>query len=122
MSGLNEKIEKDLETIALEVVTLDEEDIPAMGSVLNCLCSLEEDYRKAECPQFLELTLALTSYLEKVTLRETSGLEPVEAGIGYLQSAFRASQREEEFELEISPILEKLGCVPSRATGNEPEQ
>jgi len=109
MSDMIEKVGKDLEKIALEVVTLESGDIPAMGNVMNGLCALEVNCREIEQPTFLDLNLALKSYLEKLILAETDDLNPLEEGIERLQAMYRAISHQEPFKGENTPILEKLG-------------
>ncbi|MDY7030460.1 MAG: chemotaxis protein CheA [Thermodesulfobacteriota bacterium] len=121
MPDLLEKIENKLEAIALEVVTLEGKDIPGIGNILNYLLSLEEDFRKIEQPSFLDVTYALKDYLKKVILSEINDLEPVESGINYLQSACRSYSKGEEFQGEMSLILEKLVAGKSGRRGDEPE-
>jgi len=119
MTDLIEKINKNLETIALEVVTLDGEDIPALGNILNSLCTLEEDSCKIEQPAFFDLILALKGYLEKVILRETEDLEPLEEGVDCLQSICRCLNNDVIFDEDTSHILDKLGFKKSNSEKNE---
>ncbi len=109
MSELTEEIGKNLEKIALEVVTLECGDIPAMGNVMNGLCALEKNCHDIEQSDFLDLNLALKDYLEKLILDETDELKPLEEGIESLQAMYRAINNQEPFKGEITSIMAKLG-------------
>lgn len=119
MSSAIENIGKDLEKMALEVVTLESGDIPAMGKVMNSLCLLEENCRGIEPPAFHELALALKGYLEKIILDETDDIEPLEEGIDRLQSVYRAILNQEDFKGDTVSVLEKLGFSSSSNPGGE---
>jgi len=41
MSDLIDKAKEKIEAISLEVVTMEEKDIPVMGKILNLLCDME---------------------------------------------------------------------------------
>ncbi|MBN1105893.1 MAG: hypothetical protein JXL84_20960, partial [Deltaproteobacteria bacterium] len=116
MSEFVERMEKNIEEIALELVTLDKGDIPAMGNIMNALCRLEEDAGGAGEPSFLALVSALKSYMEKVILAERDDLCPLEEGTGMLQTLYRYLRNGEPVKEDISPMLERLGF---RGTGSE---
>ena len=65
MNDVLEKTNKKIESIALEVVMLDVEDIPALGTLVNCLGVLEEDSKEIDQTAFSELIQAIKSYIEK---------------------------------------------------------
>jgi two-component system chemotaxis sensor kinase CheA len=109
MAELIEKMGKDLENMALEVVTLETGDIPAMGKIMNFLCVLEEDSREIEQPQFQGVSQALKGYLERLILAEADDLTPLEEGIDCLQAIYRSLANEGVFRGNPAPILEKLG-------------
>jgi hypothetical protein len=113
MSESSEKINKDIEAIALEIVTFEGGDIPAMGRIMNCLCNLEENSREISHTAFFNLVLSLKGYLEKLMLSETDDIEPFEEGIIRLQSIYRSLSNQESFEGDTSSILEKLGSRKS---------
>ena len=104
-----EKINGHLETLALRVVTLEEGDIPGMGQILNTICSLETDCEGMDESVFLSVVQAVKGYLERLILGEAGGTTPLEEGIICLQSIYRSLSRDEEFQQDVSSILEKLG-------------
>ncbi|MES0447081.1 MAG: chemotaxis protein CheA [Desulfobacterales bacterium] len=104
-----EKINGHLETLALRVVTLEEGDIPGMGQILNTICSLETDCEGMDESVFLSVVQAVKGYLERLILGEAEDTTPLEEGISFLQSIYRSLSRDEEFQQDISFILEKLG-------------
>ena len=99
-----------VEEIALELVSLDSEDIPALGNVLNRISSLEEQLtNNINHPSFLDLVRGLKGYIEKIILRETDNLKPLGDGISCIQSICNCLDNEQKFEDDISSVLEALG-------------
>ncbi len=113
MPEFMEEINRNLEIIALEVVTLDSQDIPALGNISNCLDKIEESSEKISQPVFVELIQAFKGYLEKLMLRETDKTEPLDEGIALIQSFYHSLNNQKEFKEDISPVLEKLGFKKS---------
>ncbi|MDY6842557.1 MAG: chemotaxis protein CheA [Thermodesulfobacteriota bacterium] len=113
MFDLLERIRKNLESITLEVVTLDKYDIPALGRVLNTFCTLENEAIALKEPTCIDLIRAIKGYLEQLIMGEAEDLELIEKGIEYLQSLLRSLQNEEVFKGDISQILDKLGFSSS---------
>jgi hypothetical protein len=113
MSESTEKINRDLEAIALEIVTFEGGDIPAMNKIMNCLCNLEKNSREISHTAFFDLVLSLKGYLEKLVLSEKDDIEPLEEGIICLQSMYRSLSNQESFEGDTSSLLEKLGSRKS---------
>ncbi|MDY6951136.1 MAG: Hpt domain-containing protein, partial [Thermodesulfobacteriota bacterium] len=108
MSDPTEALKEKLEAIALEVVTMEATDIPAMGHVLNCLGDLERDAQEMGAPAFSDVTRAMKAYLEKVILREQDDLGPLGEGVDCLQSMCRHMANQEAFKGDTSSILNRL--------------
>ena len=108
MTDLLEKTNKSIESIALEAVMLDVEDIPALGKIVNYLVGLEEDSKEIDQPAFSELIQAIKSYIEKLILREAADVTPLEEGVASLQTIFRHVINQEEYDKDISQILNRL--------------
>ncbi len=108
MSEMLEKISKNIESIALEVVMLDVQDIPALGKIVNCLGVLEEDSKEIDQPAFSELIQAIKSYIEKIILGEAADVTPLEEGVDSLQTILRHVSNQEEYGGDISQILDRL--------------
>ena len=108
MSDPIEKINKNLQAVSLDVVTLESGDVSALGNILNCFCDLEESIRELDQPAFLDLTHALKSYLERMILAGTDDVGPLEEGINGLQTICRSLSNQEAFGEDISPLLQKL--------------
>ncbi len=107
METINEKIE----ALSLALVTMDGEDIPAMGQMLNQLAELQALGESLSSPAFANLVQALSAFLEKVVLREISDLEPLAAGIDHLQKLFRALDDQVDIpDTELSATLTALGA------------
>lgn len=119
MSDRIEELGSSLDTLALEVVTLESGDIPAMGKVMNVLEELEAQSKDLEEVRFTDLVRATRGYLEKVILDETSNLQPLETGITTLQGYQRALlNAETPREDELARAFQDLGCED--APGPEP--
>ncbi len=124
MSQGLEPIEKQLELMALEVVTLDGGDIQSLGRIMNSIEALEGLSGQIDQPVFQGLAGAVKQYVEKLILFEESDVAPLEEGIGCLQGIFRAVSREEDFKEDMGPLLKKLGApdvVPHEGKEKETE-
>lgn len=108
MLDLIDKTEKTLEAIALELVTMEGEDIPVMGNILNHLCDMEEDSKKIGQPAFSDLITGLKTYIEKAILGEMNDFKAFEEGLSCLQSIHRCIRNHQEYKEDISTILDKL--------------
>jgi two-component system chemotaxis sensor kinase CheA len=102
------EIKNNLEDIALRVVTLEPEDIPALGEILNLLTKLEHQAGKKEFDVFMDITRGLKSYLEKFIFGEESNIEPVDEGITILQEMCRVYDQGLDYEEDISELLRQL--------------
>ena len=78
-----DRTKQNLEAVALEVVTLDVNDIPALGTILKYLGEIEtdSDSNATEQPAFLELLQATKGYVENLILKEKEDLNPLEDGV-----------------------------------------
>jgi len=108
MTDVLEKTNKNIESIALEIVMLDVQDIPALGKIVNYLGVLEEDSKEVDQPAFSELIQAIKGYIEKLILGEAVDAAPLEEGIDSLQTIFRCVINQEEYDKDISQILTRL--------------
>lgn len=104
-----EEIGEGLESMALEVVSLDPGDIPAMGRAMNVLETLEAASGELGDAGFLDLVRAVKRYLERLILAEETELDPLERGIGALQAYHRALANGETHQEDLAPLLEALG-------------
>ncbi len=109
MSEWLESLEKGIEGIALEVVTLDKGNIPALGNIMNSIGRLEGVARESGQNAVQELTHALKGYLERLVLAEVDDLNPLEEATGTLQSIVRTLRNGDTFEDDLSPLLQRLG-------------
>jgi two-component system chemotaxis sensor kinase CheA len=109
MSEAFESVEEQIENMALEIVTLEEEDIQAMGRIMNALESVEKGSKKINHPQYHVLLTAVKGYVERLILGDTKDISPLEEAIGYLQKAFRSVSRGETFQEDMSSLFDKLG-------------
>ncbi len=112
MDDVKESIEDRIESIALALVTLEGEDIPAMGEMLNHLGKIKSQGRDLGSETFVSLTGALEGYLERVVLRETRDLAPFESGLVQLQRCFYNLCNGIEQQPDLSGLFCSLGVEP----------
>ena len=115
MSELMEKIDNHLQAISLEVVTLEDQDIAAMGKILNDFEKLAEAFKSVDNPVFSDLIKALMGYLERIIMFEAEDMTPLEEGIERLQKLFRSLKNEDDVDDDVSDLLEVLGFEKSDA-------
>jgi two-component system, chemotaxis family, sensor kinase CheA len=106
-----------IEAIALSLVTLDGEDIPTLGQMLNQLAEIKNQGRSLGSDSFSALAHALEKNLERVVLRETSDMAPFEMGLEHLQRCFHSLCKGVEPAGDLSPILNRLGTPPGTDGG-----
>lgn len=118
-----ERLEKGVEGIALEIVTLDKGDIPALGNIMNSLCRLEEEGQESGQSALQELIKALKCYLERLVLAEADDLNPLEEATGMLQSMVRTFRNGEVFQGDLSQLFHRLsyGGEGDRGSGSGAE-
>jgi two-component system chemotaxis sensor kinase CheA len=109
MNKVLKKIAQHTESLALNTVVLDHDDIPGLGEVLKSLESIEALAGKAQGESLRSLVRAMKAYVEKLILREQSDLSPFEAGISQMQEICRDLVNDKECRVDISPLLRSLG-------------
>ncbi|MEE4351433.1 MAG: chemotaxis protein CheA [Desulfatiglans sp.] len=109
MPDLIDKADKILEEIALGIVTMEGEDIAALGDILNSLAELENELDAIAHRDFSSLTLATKGYIEKMIMREVDDPGPLEDAIAGLQVICRSIRNQEDYTEDIAPVLAKLG-------------
>ena len=112
MADIIDSIGNQIESIALALVTMDGEDIPAMGEILNQLGEIKTQGQALGSDAFVALAGALEGYLEKVVLRETSDLATFENGLAHLQRYFHSLSNGVEDSHDLSPVFSQLGMAP----------
>ena len=109
MADNREAIGNQIESLALALVTLEDDDIPAMGQMLNQLAEIGELSKETMPEPFADLIKALEGYLETIVLRDAHDLHPFETGIENLQRYFHAICNETESSIDLIAILSDLG-------------
>ncbi len=112
MSEILESINKSIESIALALVTMEGEDIPVLGEMLNQLNKIESQSTHVADPSFIALTKGLGAYLERIILRETSDIKPIEAGIEHLQAYCRSMINDVSYTTDLNDVFSHLGVDP----------
>jgi two-component system, chemotaxis family, sensor kinase CheA len=118
MAEVLEHIGNQIESIALALVTMDGEDIPALGQILNHLAQIKDQGPAMGSNTFVTLVGALERYLEKVVLRETTDLAPFENGLEHLQRCFHCLCNGVEDNEDLSPVFAQLGFAFKGHDGN----
>ncbi len=119
MGDRMEEIGNRLETIALEVVTLEAGDIPALGNLMNALEALEQEAKGLDVPPFVRVVRAAKGYLERLILAEITDLEPLEQGITVLQSLHRDLVKGADPRQDVSAVLRALGGIEAGKAASE---
>jgi two-component system chemotaxis sensor kinase CheA len=125
MSLNQEKISQALDVMALEAVTLEKGNIPAMGNIMNALSDLERETTAYQNTLLGHLLKACKGYLEQLILFEKEEVDPLEEGIHYLQILCHALARGEGLKEDIGWLLNKLGldkAEPTEAPGPQTGQ
>jgi len=120
MDDALEKIKKQIEKLALQAISLEPDDIPAMGGLLNMLSSVQTIAETLDNTSMLTLIKGLRQYIEKLVLKEKTELTPVEEAISVLQDICQCMLNDEPYPLNIFPVLEKLDVSPDDSI--QPEQ
>ncbi len=111
-----DSIKNRIETIALALVTMEADDISVIGDILNHLNAIEKEAVSIDNPQFIALTKALGAYLERVILRETADIEPIESGVEHLQALCRSLINQVDHATDLSGVFSELGAAPMADT------
>jgi two-component system chemotaxis sensor kinase CheA len=112
MPHILDSVRSRIEAIALALVTMDGEDIPVLGEIINHLSAIDAEADAVEYDEFIDLAKALHTYIERVILRETSDLKPFESGIEHLQSYCRSLINGAEYTVDLQPVFSALGASP----------
>ena len=89
MDSLLEKLMRQIDTLALNIVMLDSGDIPGLGEILKSIELIEDLTNESKEEMFSYILEAMKGYVEKLILEEKSDLAPLTAGISQLQEICR---------------------------------
>ena len=109
MNNSLQKLTQLIDSLALDTVMLDPEDIPGLGEALKSLESMEVLIRDVKEESLISIIGAMKGYIEKLILREKSDLSPFESGISQLQEICRDLINGKAFSKDISSLLITLG-------------
>jgi two-component system, chemotaxis family, sensor kinase CheA len=113
MSDALNKVEKSIESIALEFVTFEEGDIQALGRIMNALETVEKGSEQIEQPPYHALVSAIKGYLEDLILGDKKDISPLEEAIRCLQDVFRVASRGDAYREDMGSLFQKLGASTS---------
>jgi len=122
MNNLLKKLIELIDSLALDTVMLNPENIPGLGEVLKSLESMEALIRDIKEQSLISIIGAMKGYIEKLILREKSDLSPFESGISQLQEICRDLINGKTFDKDISSLLIILGseAIESSAISSGP--
>ncbi|MFZ5570777.1 MAG: chemotaxis protein CheA [Thermodesulfobacteriota bacterium] len=103
-----QEISRNLERIALKAVTLEVDDIPAMGQMLVALEELLQALNGSPASMPREVARGLCRYVERMILGEAGDLNLLGEGVGVLQDAWRAAETDTEYKGDCSGLLKQL--------------
>jgi two-component system chemotaxis sensor kinase CheA len=108
MKNSLEKLVQQIDSLALDTVMLDSEDIPGLREVLKSLESIQDRADTLRVDSLRSLVRAMKGYIEKLIGKEKSDLSPFEEGVSQLQEICRALLTKKECTKDISPLLRSL--------------
>jgi two-component system chemotaxis sensor kinase CheA len=108
-----ESINNRIESISLALVTMEADDIPVLGDILNHLTAIEKEAESIDNPQFSALIKALCGYLERVILRETTDIKPFESGLDHLQAFCRSLINHVGHTIDLDAVFSELDADPT---------
>jgi len=112
-----------IDRVALQVVTLEPDNIPAWGDVLNHLDEVIGLFTKAGQKPLTELSKSIKSIAEKVVLDELpspeEGIRKIDYGVGLLQEVLTDVKNGQPVEGKIAKFLHQSGLPNSGDIGGE---
>ncbi|MBU1052831.1 MAG: chemotaxis protein CheA [Proteobacteria bacterium] len=110
MTETLEIINKKIETLALETVILDSEDIPGLGKTVQSIETIMELSNELKEQSMISVCEAMKEYIEAVILREKIDLGPFEKGISSMQKIVGNLSKGISYEGDIAELIAGLGC------------
>ncbi|MFH2045456.1 MAG: chemotaxis protein CheA [Pseudomonadota bacterium] len=110
MTETLEIINKKIETLALETVILDSEDIPGLGKTVQSIETIMELSKELKEQSMISICEAMKEYIEAVILREKRDLGPFEKGISSMQKIVGNLSKGISYEGDIAELIVGLGC------------
>jgi two-component system chemotaxis sensor kinase CheA len=101
-------LEKKLEKLFMLIAAFCPEEIPDLGSMLNCLDDLLEHSKGSEFLIVDQITAACKEYVENMTLENIYNTKPIEEGVVLLKSVLMHIKNKEAFVFDYSDVLELL--------------
>ena len=99
------ELSKLIDSLALNTVLLNPENIPGLGEALMSLESMENLIKEIEEHSLTSIIGAMKGYIERLILGEISDLSPFESGISQLQEICRYLSSGKTFDKNISSLL-----------------
>ena len=124
MDNVLEKLNKQIESLALDIVMLDSQDIPGLGSALKYMESMEALSKELKDESVASLLKGMKGYIEKIILGEKTDLSPIERGVTELQEICRDIINGKLSQKDISSFLLDLDFEEPTAsvTSSVPEK
>ena len=124
MDNVLEKLNKQIESLALDIVMLDSQDIPGLGNALKYMESMEALSGELKDESIASLVKGMEGYIEKIILGEKTDLSPVEKGVTEIQEICRDIINGKRSQKDISSFLLDLDFEEpiSSVTSSTPEK
>lgn len=102
-------IKEKLDTISRLSITLEPEDIPTLGDILNIFVELERVPEEENYSVFKNMATGLKGYVEKIILADVEDLGPYKEGVQVLRGIWSAVSSGNDFSFDISEVMDALG-------------
>ncbi|MBU4010090.1 MAG: chemotaxis protein CheA [Proteobacteria bacterium] len=108
MTKMLDNISREIESLALETVMLDTEDVPSLGKTVKSIESIIELSEALKEQALISISKAMKEYIGSVILRETTDLVPFEKGISFMQKIAGDISKGKSYEGDISELIAGL--------------
>ncbi|MBF0099734.1 MAG: chemotaxis protein CheA [Desulfobacterales bacterium] len=103
-----EEVKEHIEVLLKMVLTLEHDDIPAMGNLLNHLTVIESIAGNITDATFSKVIFGIKQYIEKLVLSETQDLSPLIDAAKALRSVWSSIQNHEPFGFSVDELFQSL--------------
>ncbi|MBF0223915.1 MAG: chemotaxis protein CheA [Desulfobacterales bacterium] len=112
-------INKIIESIALTLVTLEKDDIPSLGRLLNFFSELSKSAKDFNNALFLKVIDGLAQYTQKLIMNEVSDYALLEEGVTILQDIWRHIDNGQEYSIDIENFFNRFGIKEEKPSLNQ---
>lgn len=109
MTTTLEKLNREIETLALQTVILDAEDVPGLGKTVKSIESIMELSEILKEQALISISKPMKEYVEAVILKEKTDLGPFERGVSLMQKIVGDIAKGKRSEGNIAELIADLG-------------